>query len=114
MSMLVADCPRCGAGTITFDVRAQHLMYYKYDWQPWFEVFCICRACIRSTVFVLGLEEYNETDIFSKSDALVNFPTALNKYFKIAKYISARDNVAHIPPESLSGIILASCLAFAA
>lgn len=54
MAELVADCPRCGATKITFELLSVHILYVKYDWQKWYEVFTICRHCQRSTIFVLS------------------------------------------------------------
>jgi hypothetical protein len=53
MAELVADCPRCGTGQITFDVTAAKIIGVHYDWQRWYETFCICRRCNRATIFVL-------------------------------------------------------------
>jgi hypothetical protein len=53
VAQLVADCPRCGAKKITFDVTQEHLLGLKYDWQHHYEAFAICRNCHRSTVFFL-------------------------------------------------------------
>ena len=53
MALLISNCPRCGTENITFDVAGKHLRCTRYSWQPWFEVFCICRKCHRSTVFLI-------------------------------------------------------------
>ena len=57
---LVTECPRCGANHITFDLIADTLVAVKYNWQQWYEAFCVCRHCKQSTVFVLaekGIED---------------------------------------------------------
>ena len=101
MALLVADCPRCGSRQITFDVAAQAYRYQRYDWQNWYEIFCICRACNRPTVFLVGLTEYEPRDEIYTPDGLVKFPGALNPHFKIERFISLRDNVPTKPPEHL-------------
>ena len=60
MSHLVADCPRCRAQKMTFNVTAdsplRHLGGYYY-----YEAFCICRECNNATIF-----ELRSTSAFSK------------------------------------------------
>lgn len=102
MALLVSDCPRCGSNNITFDVTAQVYAYTRsYSWQDWYEIFCVCRACYRPTIFLVGLDEMNVRDEFRKSDSFVKFPSALNQYFRIERFISLRDNVTQKPPEHL-------------
>ena len=48
MAELVADCPRCNAKQITFDVLAEHTIAINYGWQHWYETFGICRSCRRA------------------------------------------------------------------
>ena len=54
MSELVANCPRCGAKNMTFDLVNQIPIQTLYGWRQRLEVFCICRECLRSTVFIVG------------------------------------------------------------
>ena len=54
MSELVADCSRCGAKRITFDLTQENLVGVKYSWQQWYEVFCVCRNCQRATIYLLS------------------------------------------------------------
>ena len=97
MSELVANCPRCGAKEITFDLIAQLPLYIQYDWQYWYEVFCICRRCKRSTIFVLSQHNYKERDKVSKG--LLDLKAAVNNYFHIEGIISVKDYVSTKPPE---------------
>jgi hypothetical protein len=101
MSLLITDCPRCGAKQITFDVVAQSHCGTLHNWQNWFETFCVCRACGRSTVFLIGLTDINYRDTFYQAKGIVSFPDALNPYFEIERFISIRDNVSTKPPEHL-------------
>ena len=101
MALLVADCPRCGAKQITFDVKAQALVLIQYDWQPWYEIFCVCRACHHPTIFLVSLEDLRSKDTFVRPDGLVNFAGTLNGYFKVNRFISIRDNAPTKPPEHL-------------
>jgi len=97
MSVLVADCPRCGAKEMTFDLIAQFPVGIQYDWQHWFEVFCICRACNRSTIFVLKQIRSGDDDEVKKG--LANFKQAVNQIMMIDRYVSIRDVVSKKPPE---------------
>jgi hypothetical protein len=107
MSLLVADCPRCGANKITLDVKAQVYRSTEYDWRNLYEIFCICRACSRPTIYIVGLssETYRNadevTETFYKENGLVMFKGGLNEYFDIEGFINLRDNTAQKPPEHL-------------
>jgi Domain of unknown function (DUF4145) len=103
MALLVSDCPRCGSNQITFDVMAQvYDGYTRYNFQHWYEIFCVCRACSRPTIFlVYRSANHSPEGVFDKPDALVKFPDALNQYFEIERFISLRDNVTQKPPEHL-------------
>ncbi len=101
MSMLVADCPRCGAKSITFDVGAQVFRDQYYGWQNWYEIFSICRQCSRPTIFLVSLDKPERREEFDEPNALVTCGAALNPYFRIERYISLRDDVPLSPPEHL-------------
>ena len=92
MALLISNCPRCGTENITFDVAGKHLRCTRYSWQPWFEVFCICRKCHRSTVFLISLENCDHKDKFYRGKGLLEYPHALSDYFWIERFISLRDN----------------------
>jgi Domain of unknown function (DUF4145) len=120
MSLLVTNCPRCGANRITFDVRAQ--VYggdIEHGWRKIYEIFCVCRSCRRPTIFGVGLDSqsYEMDSEFDETDALVNFNGDLNQYFKVEGFVNLRDNSAQKPPEHLPPEIEnafnegASCLA---
>ena len=99
MSELVANCPRCGAKEMTFDLWHQLPLYMQYNWQYWFEAFCICRSCNRSTTFVLSQKEISDKDEIKKG--LANLSKAINQYMRIEGYISLKDTVTTKPPEHI-------------
>jgi hypothetical protein len=101
LSLLVADCPRCGAKKITFDVKSQVYRYTSFDWALSYEIFCLCRACLRPTTFLVNLTEPTAKKTFEKDDALVKAPGALNNWFKVDRFIGLRDVVTIQPPEHL-------------
>lgn len=100
MSELVANCPRCGAKQMTFDLVSQLPIYIKYDWQYWFEAFCICRACNRSTVFVLSQREISDKDEI-KQKGLAKLDRAVNQLMKVEGPITLKDAASQQPPEHL-------------
>jgi len=86
MSLLVADCPRCGSKQITFDVVSQHPgAPLPQGWNQ-FEIFCICRACKNSTTFVvfLGNDVIAERHL-SLPAGLLNYASTLNGHVKIER-----------------------------
>lgn len=103
MALLIADCPRCGAKQMTFDVTGQSYRYRRLNWQNWYEVFCVCRACRCSTVFLVGLADINRQDDFYRERGIVDFEDALNYFFHIERFIGLRDIVSTKPPEHVEG-----------
>lgn len=100
MTELVADCPRCGSKKITFDLTQEHFIGQRYSWQHWFEAFCICRNCKRSTTFVLSQNTDSNHDVVHKQ-GLMNLTGAVNRYMDIENFISLKDSAAIEPPKHL-------------
>jgi hypothetical protein len=100
MAELVADCPRCGSRKITFDVTQVNMTEIYYGWQRWYEAFCVCRHCQRSTTFVLSESVNGNYEIVHKK-GLLNISGAINNYVDIETYISLKDNVAAKPPDHI-------------
>ncbi len=98
MAELVANCPRCGANRITFDLIGSIMTVEKYGWQLWYEVFSICRQCDRSTTFVLSESVDGDHDYVHKT-GLLNIEGAVNKYVSNEGVISLKDKVSEKPPE---------------
>jgi len=88
---------------VTFDVEAELVVGQQFSWRNIYEVFCICRACHRSTTFFVGLTEYspNVGKAFRQPNSLVKFEHGLNQFFKIEGFVSLRDQVVRRPPEHL-------------
>lgn len=98
MSYIVQDCPRCGAQEMTFEVQKVFHFGTRYDWQKCYEVFSICRSCLKSTTFTI--DQKNSADSFSEQ-GMENANIALNMYFDIKGYISLKNNIAIQPPDHL-------------
>ena len=82
MAELVANCPRCGARHITFDVTAAKTCRIEHGWQYWYEAFAICRKCSRTTVFVLSESVDGNYDHVHEV-GLVNVKSALNNFVNV-------------------------------
>ena len=100
MSELVADCPRCGATRMTFDLVSQTHVSTRYDWQRWYEAFCICRHCGRTTVFVLAEKGIDESKLIRKS-SLAQITGAVNGLVCVESFVSLKDSAAIAPPDHL-------------
>ena len=97
MPELVANCPRCGANRITFDLVSAIKTVLKYDWQNWYEAFCICRQCRRSTTYVLSESVDGDYEHVHET-GLVNIEGAVNRYVRIEGTITVKDSAAVAPP----------------
>ena len=100
MSEFVANCPRCGSKNMTFDLIAEHLVEIHYQWQHWYETFCICRHCKRATIFVLAQNTDSDKNVVHKN-GLVNLKTSVNRYMRNEGFISLKDTSSTRPPEYL-------------
>lgn len=100
MSELVANCPRCGSRHITFDVTAVKIIGQEYGWQYWYEAFCICRHCGRTTIFVLSESSSADYNHIHKV-GLLKVERALNNYVNVERYVSLKDQGAVSPPDHI-------------
>lgn len=98
MAQLVANCPRCGANKITFDLVSAIKTRIYYDWQNWYEAFCICRQCLRLTTFVLSESVDGDYEYVHKT-GLVKIEGAVNRFVTIEGMITLKDTAAVEPPE---------------
>jgi hypothetical protein len=99
MPELVADCPRCGASKITFDVTAANSIAHRYGWQFWYETYCICRHCNHATIFVLSEKQFS-FDYLHKV-GILKIDGALNNYLSVESYVSLKDQSTVTPPEHI-------------
>jgi len=99
MAEIVADCPRCGAQHITFDVKELNLIKLDYGWHHTYEAFSICRHCRRSTTLILEEKAQNhDINLFQKTSPLTIIDS-LNNYFFVTRFLSLRDQSATAPPQ---------------
>jgi hypothetical protein len=98
MAELVANCPRCTAASITFDISATVYIRQQHGWQNWFEAFGVCRNCHRSTVFVIAQEKTQWNDR-TEMTAPEKYKGSLNDYFNVDGFINLADRARTAPPE---------------
>jgi hypothetical protein len=106
MSELVANCPRCGAKNMTFDLLNQLPISIHYSWQHWLEVFCVCRKCLRSTVFIVSQKNIDDKKFIK--EGLSNLNISANHVVKVERYVSIQDTASVQPPEHLPPAVEAS------
>ncbi|MGQ0444699.1 MAG: DUF4145 domain-containing protein [Beijerinckiaceae bacterium] len=99
MAEIVHDCPRCGAGRITFTVgSANEIPAANADWQRRFEVFSICRRCNQATIFVLRLHNFNARDLLNQN-GFWTAQFALNDLFEVRGFVGLANMATAAPPE---------------
>jgi hypothetical protein len=82
---------------MTFDVLCDIPIGTKYSWQHWYEVFCLCRNCRRSTVFVLSQRsEYRQKDFSNERPS--HLTDSFNTYFSVETFVSQKGLGAVTPP----------------
>lgn len=103
---------------MTFDVMQELWTRTEYEGRRWYELFCVCRNCRRSTVFVVAQREIRAPEgLFNKLGGLVNYGDALNKWVDIERYVNLRDRAKYKAPDHVPENILtafneaATCLA---
>lgn len=106
MSEIVADCPRCSATKITFDLNASTVVNTRHNWQDWHEAFCVCRHCGKGTIFLLSDKGIPEGKIVTKL-SLPKVPGTANDFVSIEGYITEKDRPSVSPPDHLPEDILA-------
>ncbi|HBL4692683.1 DUF4145 domain-containing protein [Citrobacter sedlakii] len=102
MVMLVDDCPRCGSQKISFDVNGLNLtgVYTNLDGSKTYEyeVYCVCRECRKTTMFICWPLEKNKTlDGYNWGSGLFGLKEVVN----VGRPISPADIAVDEPPEFL-------------
>jgi hypothetical protein len=95
--LLVRDCPRCYAASMTFDVLESIPRTRHYDWQARYEVFCRCRNCQLGTVFVI--QQKADTDERYAAQPPTAASGSLNQYYDVEGFICLKDMGAQSAPE---------------
>jgi hypothetical protein len=99
VSELIANCPRCDSKKITFDLYSQVNAGSSYGWKIHLEVFCVCRGCNKSTIFLVSQKEPEGKEYIEKG--LFKLDVAANQVVSVERFISVQDNATENPPEHL-------------
>jgi hypothetical protein len=70
----------------------------QHGWQRFYEAFCRCRHCSRTTTFGLAQKNSNDGDALNKNPP-EKLPGSINNYFEHNGYVSQKDEGATEPPE---------------
>jgi len=94
---------------MTFDVESQHFTGSTHGWKDYYEAFCVCRNCDRSTVFVLSLTDIKARG-FVREKGLVRRSEAgaANNYVEVKGFINLKNMATSAPPEHLPENIAAA------
>ncbi len=106
MSELVADCPRCGAKHMTFDLTQENLTHERHEWQQWYEAFCVCRQCKKATIFVLSQNVDSDHAVVHEK-TLQSLTVAINRYMNVEGYVSNKDRATVVAPEHVPPAVAA-------
>lgn len=96
MAQLVADCPRCGAQRMTFEIEADNFLASYYGWQNWFEVFAVCGDCANATIFVVKGRTHGDETVYKQRPSAVSDGT-INRGFEVDSFISLK-HIANVAP----------------
>lgn len=99
MPELVADCPRCGAIAHTFIVHSIIPTHKQYDWQNHYEAFCLCKHCLRNTIFQVSQKRYEDKNIFAVPSNISSYELSLNHILDVEGFISLRNMATQPAPE---------------
>lgn len=105
MSLIVADCPRCGASHMTLDVLAATFRFTEYSWKHWYEAYCVCRRCQKSAILMIGLTKTG-TPFDEGASSFLSFSGSLNDLFEVRGPVTLKDNFIHQAPDFLPDDIL--------
>jgi hypothetical protein len=105
MPIFVTDCPRCGSQHMTMDVSSAVYRYAQYNWQRWYEVFCVCRACHKPSIILAAQTEVKAPSAIT-TETVLAYRGSLNDFLRPEGPITLKDNFAHSPPDFLPDDVL--------
>lgn len=101
MAMFLGDCPRCNSKRVTFDARSiADLSSYNIGVS---ELFCVCRICRKSTVFVCKVRDFRISDLIKSDNFLHSINTqSVNDFLETMDIVSQKDNSIQDMPTYLA------------
>ena len=101
MATFVADCPRCGANKMTFDVLSDVHTATFSDWQHWHEITCKCRHCKHPSLLLVPLDAIKLKGLFGKDGSVSSQDGDVGKMFKLRRVITVADLAQKDAPKHL-------------
>lgn len=101
MSTMVANCPRCGAANMTFDVKGEIIVEERYQWQRIYELPCVCRHCQCFTVFVAQQVSIETDKRLRDPHFFQSYEGSANDFVQVVGHVSLKDESSEVPPEYL-------------
>lgn len=101
MPELVANCPRCKARHISFNIQSANHFKTEYGWQMWHEAFSVCKHCGRSTIFILSDKVDGDYQYVHRVGLMSINNIALNKFVDVRGHISQKDEATISPPDHI-------------
>lgn len=101
MPTIVANCVRCGAKKMTFDVKADVWTGVDYTWSHKFEICVVCRRCERPSLMRINLRAIDEKQNFRASGTVTLTGGDLEPRFSNNGFLNVADLEARPAPESL-------------
>lgn len=104
MSEFVKDCPRCGARKVTFDIMGDVVLGTIDQLTYVFETLCLCRACNRSTIFVMHGKVKSSSHSWA-TGALSQYSGSLFSDIEVVSHVSISSQITIAPPEHLPAAV---------
>lgn len=99
MAEILFDCPRCKAKQVTFNFLSEVQISIDSNSSYFFEAFCCCRICRKSSVLLLRGKCYAVDKILLQYGSLSKYPEGLNSIFEVQRYLSLADMAVDAPPD---------------
>lgn len=99
MPTIVADCPRCSANHMTFDVLGDAYTGISYDWMTHHEVAVRCRRCGHLSILKISLRNIDRKRDFRADGTISKVEGDLEPAFQKAGFLDVSDlaGVAEAP-----------------
>lgn len=106
MATYVANCPRCSAQKMTFDILSDVHVGSDHGWAHYHEITALCRHCNRPSIMLIRLRDYNSSEIFGGNGRVTGQKSDVTPLFELKRQISIADLAAKPAPDFLPDDIL--------
>lgn len=99
--MIITNCSRCTAKEITLDILASNTINIAYHWQLTDELFCVCRACKKASIFVVVSSSHQDMQFIAQRGGFKGCGILVNEYVALVGFVSVKDHAGLLPPDHL-------------